>query len=138
MPLASLIALDINAARFGIGRDLAELGSSGMIGWVFLALLFGLPLASVALLIARRWLALVPLGMWLLLFLWWFSYYASPHSTVTGSAASGLLMYLLLAWWVFFLAVARPWRWRPVRRAAAGYRAALHPRPLLNGPEEET
>jgi hypothetical protein len=137
MPLAHLIALDIDAARFGIRRDLAELGSSGMIGWVFLGLLFGLPLASVALLIARRWLASVPLALSLLLFLTWFSYYASPHSTVTGGAASGVLMYLLLGWWILFLAVIRPWRWGPVRRAAASYRAALNLKPLLHGPEEE-
>ena len=120
-----------------MGRDLAELGSSGMIGWVFLGLLFGLPLASMALLIVRRWLASVPLGMWLLLILAWFSYYASPHATVTGSVASGFLVYLLLGWWVLLLTVIRPWRWRPVRGAAASYRAALDPRPLLNGPEEE-
>jgi hypothetical protein len=135
--LTHLIALDIDAARFGIRRDLVELASSRMIGWVFLGLLFGLPLASVALLIARRWLASMPLAMSLLLFLTWFSYYASPHSTVTGGAAAGVLMYLLVGWWVLFLAVIRPWRWRPVRRAAASYVAALDLEPLLHGADEE-
>jgi hypothetical protein len=137
MPLTHLIALDFGAARFGIHRDLAEFASSGIIGWVFLGLLLGLPLASVALLIVRRWLASVPLAMSALLFLTWFSYYASPHSTVTGSAASGVLLYVLLGWWVLVLAVARPWRWHAIRRAATSYRAALDIKPLLRGPGEQ-
>lgn len=100
-------------------------------------LLLGLPLVSVALLIVRRWLASVPLVMSGLLFLTWFSYYASPHSTVTGSAASGVLLYVLLGWSVLLLAVIRPWRWQAVRRAAASYWTALDIKPLLRGPEKQ-
>jgi hypothetical protein len=136
MPPPHLIALDIDAARFGIHRDLVELASSGIIGWVFLGLVLGLPLASVALLIVRRLLASVPLAMSALLFLTWFSYYASSHSTVTGSAASGVFLYVLLGWWALLLAAVRPWRWRTIRRAAASYWAALDIKPFLRTPEE--
>ena len=103
-----MIALDPDAARIGIRRDLAEFASAGIFGKVALGLLLGLPLVSVALLIVRRWLASVPLVMSGLLFLTWFSYYASPRSTVTGSAASGVLLYVLLGWSVLLLAVIRP------------------------------
>jgi hypothetical protein len=67
--VTQLLALDIDAAQFGIRRDLAEASSLGTIGWVFLGLLFCLPLLSVALLISRRWLACVPLT------------YSSPRSS---------------------------------------------------------
>jgi hypothetical protein len=136
--VASLLALDVDAARLGIQRDVAEIASAGgALGWFFLALLFALPPASLALLIARRWLASVPLGMSAFVWLTWFSYYATPHPTTTGSAAGGVLLFLVFGWLICLLAVVRPWRWRPLKRAAARYLTALDIKPLLRGPDEQ-
>jgi len=132
--IAWLLSFDVDAARFGIHRDLAELWSAGAVGWLFLALLFGLAPASLALLIAQRWLAVVPLSMSAFVWLTWFSYYATPHPTVTGSAAGGVLLFLTVGSLICILTAVRPWCWPAWKRAWTIYLTALDVKPLVRGP----
>jgi hypothetical protein len=97
-------------------------------GWMFIVLVLGLPVASVAATIGGRLLALLPFGVSLFLFFAWWSYYAAP-----GGAASGpgmLWTFLLMAmfgWTLLASAVLEPWRWSMWR----AYRELLDPRPLF-------
>jgi hypothetical protein len=112
----------------GILRDIEELARTGMMGWVFLGAVFGLPVASATAAIAGRLLALLPFGVSLFLFFAWWSYYAAP-----GGAASGpgmlwtFLLTAMFGWALIAFAVLQPWRWSMWR----AYRELLDPRPLF-------
>ncbi|MDQ2981578.1 MAG: hypothetical protein M3R26_04550 [Actinomycetota bacterium] len=106
-----LTGLDVEKARWGIGRDLDELDAAGLFGWLMVAGTFGLPLISLALLLARRWLAVVPLAISGGLFAVWFLYYATDwwsNPGMNGAAQAGLV--LLLGWAIVIDELRRPRR----------------------------
>jgi hypothetical protein len=117
----------------GMARDIAEFGSQGVMGWIFLLLVFGLPMAAIAAAICGRMLALLPLGVALLVFLAWWSYYAAPGPAGSGPGVAGaFLLAALFGWLLLLFAVLRPWRWR----AWHWYRELLDPRPFLGGRDQ--
>ena len=96
----TIAALDVHAARVGIGRDLTEFADAGTPGWVALCLVFGLPVACAALLLVRRWLAVVPLAGSLTLFVVWFLYYATRWWANPGQGAWLPALGLVLVGWL--------------------------------------
>ena len=102
MDLPSVVAgLDVHEARWGIGRDLSELESSGWVGRIVLALIFGLPVASLTLLFYRRWLAVVPLMASLACLSGWFLYYATDWWANPGLGGFAMVFVVHLAAWLF-------------------------------------
>jgi hypothetical protein len=96
-----------------MSRDLEDFTTvGGALGWTFLVLLFGLPVASLLLVLARRWIALVPLIGSFALFAVWILYYATEWFPPVSGATAGLAFLLVLAGWAM-LAVASVAR-RPV------------------------
>jgi len=87
MSLALFAALDFESARTGIGKDIRVFAESGVFGWVALSVVFSLPAVSVVLLLRRRWLAVIPLALSLVLFSLWFAYYATDWWSNPGQGA---------------------------------------------------
>lgn len=105
------MGFDLDAAREGMGRDLEELISGPLSGWfgtTFLVMFFVLPVAALLLLVFRRWLALLPLLVWLAYVALWFLYYAiglfAPIDN--GGGLAGLTFLLLIAGWGVLLVTA--------------------------------
>lgn len=94
------MTFDLEAARDGMSRDLEEFTTvDGALGWTFLVLVFALPIASLILVLARRWVALVPFIGSLALFAAWFLYYATDWlPPVSGSATALVFIYVLAGW----------------------------------------
>ena len=117
-----------------MARDIGEFASQGVMGWIFLLLVFGLPVAATAAAICGRMLALLPLGVAQLVFFAWWSYYAAPGPAAHRTAAVGVPQRELsgavffVGWLLLLFAVLRPWRWR----AWHWYRKLLDPRPFLS------
>lgn len=108
MNLAVLAALDFESARAGIGRDIRVFAESGVFGWVVLSVVFCLPMVSVALLLRRRWLAAIPLSLWIALFCVWFAYYATDWWSNPGQGAwAPAFMLVLLGWLLVFVEARR-------------------------------
>ena len=103
-------ALDIDSARTGIGRDIQEFADAGVFGWAVLVLVFTLPAISLALLICRRWLAVIPLLISLALPSVWFLYYATDWWSNPGQGAWVPAFLLVLLGW--FVVCAEIWRVR--------------------------
>ena len=102
----SLAALDFAAARSGIGRDVSEFAGAGAFGWAVLSLVFGLPIAALALLVLRRWLALVPMLESVGLFSLWFLYYATGWLPNQEQGVWMPAVGLVVIGWLFVLAAA--------------------------------
>lgn len=85
-----------------MSRDLeAFTTEDGALGWTFLVLVFALPIASLILVLARRWVALVPLIGSLALFAAWLLYYATDWFPPVSGSATALVFIYVLAGWVF-------------------------------------
>jgi hypothetical protein len=113
----------------GMAREIGEFASQGVMGWIFLLLVFGLPVAATAAAICGRMLALLPLGVAQLVFFAWWSYYAAPGPAASGPGVAGaFLLVVVVGWLLLLFAVLRPWRWR----AWHWYRELLDPRPFLS------
>jgi hypothetical protein len=107
-------ALDLEAARSGISRDIDELVSEGVIGWTILVVGAGLPVVSLLALLLRRWLALIPLAISAAVFAVWVLYYATERWSNPGQGAwMPAFGVVLLGWLVLIFAFARrrggPW-----------------------------
>ena len=110
------MSLDFNAAADGMGRDLHEVWTSNIYGRGFLVLLFALPLASLLMLVKRRWLALVPLAGWLTSIVTWFLYYATEWiGPVDGAMLSVVFFLVLVGWLALGAATLWPDRVRKMR-----------------------
>ena len=108
--------LDFNAAADGMARDLHEVWTSSIYGRGFLVLLFALPLASLVMLVKRRWLALVPLAGWLTFIVTWFLYYATEWiGPVDGAMLSVVFFFVLVGWLALGAATLWPNRVRKMR-----------------------
>ena len=91
-----------------MGRDLAELWVDGF-GASLVVLFFTLPLASLILLLMRRWLALFPLAISLALFALWFFYYATDwFGPVSGGSGALVLAVVLVGWLGVWVAIFVP------------------------------
>jgi hypothetical protein len=115
MSLVSLVAaaLDVAAARSGIGKDIRAFVESGVFGWIVLAVVFALPVVSVVLLLRRRWLAAIPLSISLAIFSLWFLYYATDWWANPGQGAWASTFALVLVGWFLALVEARRLRKTP-------------------------
>jgi hypothetical protein len=100
------MALDLDDAWWGMRRDVSELASAAWFGWIVLSLVFGLPVASLALLLVRRWLAVVPLVGSFGLFSVWFLYYATDWWSNPGQGAWMPVVSIVLLGWLVLAAVA--------------------------------
>ncbi len=94
------MTFDLESARDGMSRDLESFTTEdGALGWTFLLLVFALPIGSLILVLARRWVALVPLLGSLALIAAWFLYYATDLvPPVSGSATPLIFLYVLVGW----------------------------------------
>ena len=102
-----------------MGRDVADLWSMGS-ARPLVVLFFALPLASLILLLMRRWLALFPLGISLALFALWFLYYATDwFEPVSGGVGGLVLAVVLIGWLGVWVAIFVP-------RMRRGARARSH------------
>jgi hypothetical protein len=110
-----VIGADLNAAVDGMSRDIDELFGAGWLGLIALTVIFGLPLASVLAILARRWLAVVPFTISLALGLLWAAYYATDwFGPKSGPEMLGLYLLLTLGGWsVLVMAITRPWQPTP-------------------------
>jgi hypothetical protein len=104
------VGLDFGNAWELMGRDLDEFTQEGGLGWTFLVLFFSMPVAAILLLVARRWIALIPLTGWIALNVLWFLYYATEWFGPVSGAAAGLVFLLLVGGWVLLAAAAVPRR----------------------------
>jgi hypothetical protein len=104
--------LDFGEAGWGISRDLEELRSSGVFGWVLITVSLALPgLAFVLVVFARSRLALVPLAIAAGLFGLWFLYYATDWFSNPGQGAwMPAFLAVLVAWGVLLVALHESWR----------------------------
>jgi hypothetical protein len=69
---------------------------------------FSLPVVSVALLLRRRWVAMVPLSLSLALFSLWFFYYATDWWSNPGlGGAWATVLVLVLPGWLLVIVEAR-------------------------------
>ncbi len=104
-----IAAFDVNAAADGISRDIDELLAAGWFGIIILAVIFGLPVASLLALLFQRWLALVSFVISLGLGFIWVAYYSTdwigPQSGPGGAAAA--VMLALIGWSFLGFAVSR-------------------------------
>lgn len=100
-------AFDVASARSGIGKDIRVFAESGIFGWVVLATMFALPVMSMALLLRRRWLAMMPLLMSLAIFSVWFLYYATDWWSNPGQGAWAPAFMLVLLGWILVIVEAR-------------------------------
>ena len=107
MSIGFLAALDLGAARAGIGKDIRVLAESGVFGWVVFSVVFSLPVVSVALLLRRRWLAVIPLSLSLVLGCMWFAYYATDWWSNPGQGAWAPAFMLVLLGWLLVVVEAR-------------------------------
>ena len=105
-------ALDFASARSGIGKDVRAFADSGLFGWVALTMVFALPVTAIALLLRRRWLAVVPLLISLALFSVWFLYYATEWWSNPGQGAWAPAFMLVLLGWLLVIVEARRLRSR--------------------------
>lgn len=113
MGLVSLVAgLDFSAARAGIGKDVRAFADSSLLGWAALMIVFALPVTATALVLRRRWLAVVPLLISLALFSVWFLYYATDWWSNPGQGAWAPAFMLVLLGWLLVLVEARRLRAR--------------------------
>ena len=111
-------ALDVGSARWGIGRDIREFLDSGLFGAVVLGMTFGLPIGALILIALRRWVAVVPLLIWLGLMAAWFLYYATDWWANPGQAAwLPAFLLILIGWIIVITAFARVLRRHTARRA---------------------
>ena len=106
-----------------MGRDVADLWSIGS-ARPLVVLFFALPLASLVLLLMRRWLALFPLAISLSLFALWFLYYATDwFNPVSGGSGAVVFAVVLIGWLGVWAAIFVP---RMHRRARArSHRSAV-------------
>jgi hypothetical protein len=113
--------LDLEAARAGIDRDIDELLAEGVFGVVVLTVIFGLPLASLVAVVARRWLAVVSLLIALSQLGAWVAYYATDWTgPQSGPAMLWLFVLMTLCGWVILcMAIYRPWTPPSTRRSVA-------------------
>ena len=86
-----------------MSRDLEEITREGALGWTFLVLLFALPAASLIVVLARWWIAVIPLLGSLALLAGWFLYYATDWLPVVSGSAVGLVFFLVLAGWALLV-----------------------------------
>jgi hypothetical protein len=101
--------VDFDNAQWGIGRDLDEVRTAGVFGWILISLLFGLPALSLLVTLFRSLLALVPLAASGAVFGLWFLYYATDWFANPGQAARMPAMLLIVCGWIVLLvAVVRP------------------------------
>ena len=110
-----IAALDLYAAREGIGRDIDELLSAGWFGRIVVVVVFGLPAASFLALLTGRWLALLPFGLSLALGSLWIASYATDWiGPQSGPGGLWLGLFFVLGGWTW-LGVAFRWpkRTRP-------------------------
>lgn len=111
MIAALLSGLDLEAAKSGISKDLDELIAEGVLGWVILGVAAALPLGSLLALMAKRWLALLPLTISIGLVCLWGLYYATNWWSNPGQGAwASVLGLVLLGWLLLIVAVTRRWR----------------------------
>lgn len=97
----------------GIGRDLGELAASGPLGWLIIALVASIPVLGIILVLARSRLAWVSLGIFLLVVLGSFLYYATGWLENPGlSGAVPTAAALMIAWLLLFVAAWRVGRHR--------------------------
>ena len=82
-----------------MGRDVADLWPLGS-ARLLVVLFFALPLASLVLLLMRRWLALFPLAISLALFALWFLYYATDWFGHVSGGVGGLVLAVVLIGWL--------------------------------------
>jgi len=110
-----MAAFDFDAARYGIERDIDELLAEGWFGVIWLTITFGLPLVSLVALLARRWLALLPLALSIGLALSWVAYYATDWmGPPSGPGMFWLYSLITVTGWVILIPVlARPGPTRP-------------------------
>jgi hypothetical protein len=106
----AVAALDVASARAGIGKDIRVFAESGVFGWVVLTVVFALPLISMALLLRRRWLAMMPLLISLAIFSVWFLYYATNWWSNPGQGAWAPAFLLVFLGWL--VVCAEIWRGR--------------------------
>lgn len=78
----------------------------GALGWTFLVLLIALPVASLIFVLARRWIALIPLLGSMALFAAWFLYYATEWLPPVSGGAVSLVFILVLAGWGLLVVAA--------------------------------
>jgi hypothetical protein len=98
------VGLDFDSAWAGISRDIDEL-TMDTFGSVMLLSFCLLPVASLMLLVFRRWIAVLPLLGWLALLGAWFLYYATDwFSPVSGATASVVFLLVLLGWFMLIAA----------------------------------
>lgn len=116
-------ALALDAARAGIGRDIQEVAEAGVLGWVVLGLVLALPVVSLALLVLRRWLAVIPVTISLSLLSVWFLYYATDWWSNPGQSASAPAFLLILLGWLIVCVEI----WRARRRCRSGRRVCQRP-----------
>jgi hypothetical protein len=93
------VALDFDSARYGMARDVAEIWREGP-GPALVVLFFALPVASLVLLLMRRWLALLPLTLSLALLALWFLYYATDWFGHVSGGVGGLVFAVVLFGWL--------------------------------------
>ena len=93
-------------------------------GQALVVLFLTLPLASLILLVKRRWVAVVPLATSLSLFALWFLYYATDwFAPVSAGVAGVVLAVVLLGWigvWAAMFVPPRRVRHAPARSSPPG------------------
>lgn len=102
------MAVDFGNALWGIERDISELRTAGAFGWIVLGLTFGLPIASLIVLVFRSRWALIPLAISAALFTLWCLYYATAWFANPGQGAwAPAMLGVLVGWAILGLATAR-------------------------------